>query len=251
MQHGAPIFSLLAAEAGGADLLYAAVPACHAAVARQHCLNAQVHPFSGDDIAAADVDGILELLATVDCAVIGPGLARGPEHLSAIAAIVSGSACPLVLDASALQEDLLALVRKRVVVLTPHAGELERMGIAHDDLQGAARNFGVTILAKGIIDRVASPDGSLREIPGGNAGLTVGGTGDALAGLTAALMAQRVPAADACVMASRVIKGAGDLLRRTKGDAYRTVDVIAEIPTLLRTLTQPETTVPPKGTLFA
>ena len=93
----------------------------------------------------------------------------------------------------------------------------------------------MTILLKGPIDRIASSDGTMREIRGGNAGLTVGGTGDALAGLIAGLMAQRLPPTDACILASTIIKRAGTVLFHEKGHAYTTRDVIMQIPHLLQT----------------
>jgi NAD(P)H-hydrate epimerase len=73
------------------------------------------------------------------------------------------------------------------------------------------------------------------DVQGGNAGLTVGGTGDALAGLTCALMAQGAAPADAAAQASRTIKSAGDALEKEYGHAYGTRRVIEAIPSMLRT----------------
>ncbi len=250
-QHGAPLFSLLAAEASGVDLLFACVPACHAETAKAHCLNAQVHSFAGDELCGEDVDAILELLATVDCAVIGPGLGRDAAQLSCIEKIIASASCPLVLDASALQPFTLAAVRKKTVVLTPHRGELERMGIAQEDLAATAKKFGVTLLCKGQIDRIASPDGQVEEVEGGNAGLTVGGTGDALAGLAAGLIAQGMRWSEACRLASLTIKKAGDHLQARQGFSYRTQDVIETIPMILHGGGRLQQDLPGRGTLIA
>lgn len=48
--HGAPLFSALAAEASGVDLVYVSVPEVHAEVAKQTSLNFLVHPFPGNDV---------------------------------------------------------------------------------------------------------------------------------------------------------------------------------------------------------
>jgi hypothetical protein len=128
-QHGAPLFSALAAEASGVDLIFVALPRCHAEVAKAQSLNMQVHPFTGDDIAACDLPMLLELLATMDCAVIGPGLARDPTAVGVIKRLIKGCPCPMVLDASALQPWTLDACAGKAVLCTPHAGELERMKI--------------------------------------------------------------------------------------------------------------------------
>lgn len=235
-QHGAPIFSALAAQASGVDLVFLALPAIHQQIARTHSLNFQVHPFAGDELSKKDLAPLLEMLATVDCAVIGPGLSRTPAALALIRELIESAPCPLVLDASALQSWTLDAVKGKTAVLTPHLGELERMKIDAQDLSGAAKKSGAVIHLKGHMDRIAGPDGNIDEVKGGNAGLTVGGTGDALAGLICGLMAQGVQPTEACETASRVIKRAGTMLYETNGFAYTTQEVIAQIPHLLHTL---------------
>lgn len=233
-QHGAPLFSALAAEASGADLIFVCVPACHAEIAKAQSLNFQVHPFAGDELMKKDVPMILELLATMDCAVLGPGIARSQEQLSAMEQIIASSPCPLVLDASALQPKTPELAMNKGCVLTPHAGELERMGIDQKNIGKVASERHITILSKGIIDRIADEEGKITDVKGGNAGLSVGGTGDALAGLAAGLIAQHLHAAEACHIASTVIKVAGDELMKTYGFAYGTRRVIEGIPSQLK-----------------
>lgn len=232
--HGAPLFSALAAEASGVDLLHVALPRCHADVAKQASLNFQVHLFAGDEIAPGDVQALLELLATADTAVLGPGLARTAAAQKAMRRLIEGAPCPLVLDASALQPWTQQACAGRGAVLTPHLGELERLGIDPDEVDAAAADTGAVIHVKGPVDRIVSPDGSARAVEGGNAGLTVGGTGDALAGLIAGLMAQGMPPADACERASCVIKRAGALLFEQAGYAYTARQAIERIPEILR-----------------
>lgn len=229
-QHGAPIFSALAAQASGVDLIFVALPSVHADVAKNSSLNFQVHPFGGESLKESDVEDLLELLATMDAAVIGPGLGRGPKEQKIIRGLIESCPCTMVLDASALQSWTLEAMREKTAILTPHLGELERLGIDPEDIEDVAKKFNCTILAKGPTDRIASSDGRVKEIAGGNAGLTVGGTGDALAGLTAGLIAQKMDPFDACVLASRVVKRAGEAL----GSFYTTHDVIRKIPELLK-----------------
>lgn len=234
--HGAPIFSALAAEAAGADLIFLALPRCHATTARGSSLNVQVHPFRGDELSKSDREPILRLLATMDAAIIGPGIARDEATLNALREIIAEAPCPLVLDASALQPWTLEAVAGKGAVLTPHLGELERMEVAENTIGPTAKKYGVTIHAKGPIDRIASPDGSVSEVAGGNAGLTVGGTGDALAGLIAGLLSQGHSPLEACREASTAIKRAGALLLPEFGYAYGTRRVLEQIPRILRSM---------------
>lgn len=235
-QHGAPIFSALAAEASGADLVFVSLPNVHQQIARMHSLNFQVYPFHGDELDNSDIHSLLEMLATVDCAVIGPGLGRTPAALRAIRELVESATCQLVLDASALQEWTVDASRGKNSVLTPHFGELERMGVKPENIGMIAKKTDIVIHVKAMTDRIAGPDGKIREVSGGNAGLTVGGTGDALAGLIAGLIAQNVKPVYACTMASNVIKRAGTMLLHEKGHAYVTRDVISQIPHVLSAL---------------
>jgi len=232
--HGAPILSALAAQASGADLLYLFVPPAHEEVAKMTSLNFQVQTFEEDELTLDDAETILELLASMDSAVIGPGLNREKASLKAIKEIVSSATCPLVLDASALQKQTLAWVKGRNAVLTPHLGEMERMGIDPGDMEKKAAEFEAVIVLKGPNDLVVGSDGTARESVGGNAGLTVGGTGDVLAGLIAGLIAQRMAPADAAMFASRTVKKAGELLFEEQGYSYTARDVIEQIPFLLK-----------------
>lgn len=235
--HGAPLLSALAAEATGVDLLYVSLPRCHADVARHTGLNFQVHPWRGDTLTMHDVDAVLERMATVDCAVVGPGLDREPGSLDMLRTLIESATCPLVLDATALQPWTGQVIRQRQCVVTPHLGELERMGVTEDAVAAVAREWQTVIHLKGTVDRTYDADGTCRETSGGNAGLTVGGTGDVLAGAIAGLRAQRVPAAAACSMASTLVKRAGSELYVTHGYAYTALDVIRCLPRLLRELT--------------
>lgn len=236
-QHGAPLFSALAAEASGVDLLHVWVPFAHAEVTKQTSLNFQVHCFGSkesDEITPKDRTRMLEFLATIDAAVIGPGLVRTPSNIASIMDLFEEIACPVVIDASALQPETLKAVNGKHAILTPHLGELERMHIEREDVAKTAKKYSCTILIKSPTDVVVDEKGKEQTVEGGNPGLTVGGTGDALAGLVCGLIAQGMKHADACVLASTTIKRAGDLLKRESGFAYRTEEVIGMIPRLLK-----------------
>jgi NAD(P)H-hydrate epimerase len=237
--HGAPIMAALAAEAAGVDLVYLFVPPAHEDVAKQASLNFQVRTFTEQELMPADTGLILQQLASMDCAVIGPGLSREAATLAAIRQIITGAPCPVILDATALQPDTLQWITGKTTVLTPHLGELERMGVEEGNIARTAQESGAVILLKGQIDSVTGPDGETHETLGGNAGLTVGGTGDALAGLTAGLLSLRLSPVEAAIRASMIIKRAGDLLAESQGFSYTARDVIELIPIALHELSDP------------
>jgi len=100
-----------------------------------------------------------------------------------------------------------------------------------DKVSDFARKYKCTIILKGPKTIVASPEHS-REIRGGNAGMTKGGTGDVLAGLTVALLAKNDAFLSACA-ASYVVKAAADDLYKKAGVYYNSDDLANQIPSTL------------------
>lgn len=242
--HGAPIFAALSAEASGVDLIFPHVPRCHVSVTKNASNNFIVHNFEGENLHEDDVDTIIEKINEHGVVVIGPGLAISEEVQNAMAKIIQKIKIPMIIDASALQPWTLGIIKDKTAILTPHIGELERMigkDLTNKDfkyrkalVRDIAKEYEVTVLMKGTVDIVA--DGSsVEEIEGGNAGLTVGGTGDALSGLIAGLIAQDTKPFDACLTATTIIKRAATVLYHDKGYAFTTTDVIEQIPHLLHT----------------
>lgn len=243
--HGAPIFSALAAEATGVDLVYPIVHACHGTVTRMASPGFIVQTFKENGLTKDDVKEILSLLREVHVAVLGPGMAESQNNAAALSIIVANAPCALVLDARALRPAILKHLRKgKPLILTPHIGELEHIvrknltGVAKTQIvalvKQLAKTTGATVILKGPEDFVCSPQGKTEIVRGGNAGLTKGGTGDALAGVIAGLLAQGMDPMGACVTGTTLIKKAGERLAKEKGFAYSTREVIGELPKLLK-----------------
>ena len=183
-----------------------------------------------------------------DCVLIGPGMAR-EEGLSlnerSTATIVNDllSRFPdtrWVIDGGALQEVDPALLNENMIV-TPHQKEWERLLIKskfesinpHQDIQRySLEHRGLTILLKGPTDVVVRGE-EIVSVEGGNAGMTKGGTGDVLAGLTAAL-ATKNDLFLAAQVGSVVNKRAGDALFDRVGPYFNASDLVLEIPHQLR-----------------
>ena len=121
------------------------------------------------------------------------------------------------------------------MVLTPHAREfLDLTGTEANraNVMAYARRHRVTVLAKGPV-AVVSDGATTRECHLGHPTLTVGGTGDVLAGATAALLAKgATPFAAACA-ASYLVKAAGELAASLRSFGASASDVAEAIPASL------------------
>jgi len=151
-------------------------------------------------------------LAGADALVVGPGLGQSEAARALVARAIAAPA-PLVLDADALNlvaadAALRAALRSRHAprVLTPHPAEAARLrgtdvaGIQRDRCAAAralAHELGAHVVIKGSGSVLAHPDGRYDINATGNPALATAGTGDVLAGMVGALLAQRIDAADA------------------------------------------------------
>lgn len=161
-----------------------------------------------------ETEAELERLAgDLDAVVIGPAAGVGPATAANLRALERTGAA-LVVDADALTsfagrpEDLFAAL-DRDDVLTPHAGEFDRLFpglIAEAGREGAARRAaertGATVLLKGAETLIAAPDGRLVVNRAEAPWLATLGTGDVLAGLIGGLLAQGLTGFDAACAAA-------------------------------------------------
>ena len=171
----------------------------------------------GISAQAADVLRAARDKATVLLA--GPGLGNSPDTRALLPSLLDGAAGTVVLDADGLNAlaawraagQSLPRPASGQLILTPHPGEMARLtGLSVAEIEadrpGVANRFacawGCTVVLKGHRTVVAAPDGRLWQNTTGNAGLARGGSGDALAGMTAGLAACGLPApiAAACAV---------------------------------------------------
>jgi NAD(P)H-hydrate epimerase len=138
-----------------------------------------------------------------------------------------------VIDAGSLQTIDKEFIPKNSI-LTPNKKEFEILFGEKFSINSAkkfSREYSCTIIVKGPTTYVFHGD-EIYEINGGNAGLTKGGTGDVLAGLTVALLAKNGPVLAACA-GSFITKAAADELYKTKGTYYNSDDLADKIPEVL------------------
>jgi len=205
---GAPSMASLAALRTGAGLVTAAVPGSVldlvAGVAPELMLAALKEGVEGA-VSLENLGGLEELIKEkrISVVAVGPGLSTKGEASEFARELVARVRLPMVIDADALnafagRDDLLK-GEGRVMVLTPHPGEMARlagMTVAEveKDRVGLARKFAmahkVTLVLKGWRTLVAHPDGRIAVNTSGNPAMAKGGSGDILTGICAAMLAQ-------------------------------------------------------------
>jgi NAD(P)H-hydrate epimerase len=250
---GAAHLAAMGALRSGAGLVAVATPeSCLpivAAMAPEYMTEPLPETCDGN-VAAAALDGILDL--TQDVVVCGPGLGRTEDVRGFVQGLVDKATVPLVLDADAITvfaEDPGSLVgrEERDVIITPHPGEMARLiGATIEDVQAhrieVASDFATThrvyVVLKGHRTLIATPEGRVFINPTGNPGMATGGTGDVLAGMIGAWLAQLLDAEAACRLAVFLHGMAGDIAESSEGQVSMTAtDILAVIGDAMHQLT--------------
>ncbi|MGA2572210.1 MAG: NAD(P)H-hydrate dehydratase, partial [Terracidiphilus sp.] len=238
---GAPAMAALAAMRAGAGLVTAAVPAPALPVVASFAPELMTWPLKATpagQIAAKNLEAkpLAALTAGKTVLAIGPGLGQGAETAKFAVGLLSATKIPAVIDADALNQlaGKTALLKKlakgRMLVLTPHPGEMARLtgttaaGVQANRLEAAcafARDTGVTVVLKGARTLIAHPDGRVAVNTSGNPGMAKGGSGDVLTGLIAGLLAQFPGDPARAIEAAVYLHGlAADLAVRCPGGAH-------------------------------
>jgi hydroxyethylthiazole kinase-like uncharacterized protein yjeF len=240
---GAPALSAQAALRAGADLVRVACPESVAREVQGYSESLIVRPFGGDRFGPDDVEAVLDLAADHDAVVVGPGLGDAARTRDAVAGLLPGLEGPVVVDADALAT-VPDVDTDADLLCTPHRGELRKMGTTVEDdrwadwrqradvVEAAAAERGTTLLVKGAYDVVSDGDRT-RVNRTGNPGMTVGGTGDVLAGVAGALAAT-LPTAEAAAVAAYATGDAGDAaVEENGGYGLLATDLLDHLPAAL------------------
>jgi hydroxyethylthiazole kinase-like uncharacterized protein yjeF len=189
-----------------------------------------------------------DYMKEADSILIGPGLPRdegledGESGTKKITEELLGKFPDKkwVIDGGSLQV-IKPEILPKTAIITPNAKEfikifdlrlkIEDLRNRHELISDLSNKYGFTILLKGEVDFVSNGEKTIR-IEGGNAGMTKGGTGDVLAGLTAAFYAKN-DALISASCASFINKKAGESLGERVGLYFNASDLVAEIPKIM------------------
>ena len=237
---GAAVLAARAALRAGAGLVYVAS-------APENRVVLQAAAPEAIFVDATDQDAVAQRAVAVDAVAVGPGIGTDSQGERVLATVLHAGAQPIVLDADALTllaegrpSSLAEVAAARPSLVTPHAGEMERITrytreeilerrveVARD----AATELGCTVLLKGLPSLVASPGAPVLLDSVGTSDLATGGMGDVLTGAAGALLARGLTASTAGALA---LHGSGRAaVRAGRGEGILPVDVVAHLPDAL------------------
>lgn len=180
--------------------------------------------------------------------VLGCGLSVCGDTKQIVNSFLEYCEKPMLLDADALNcvSDNPGILKKAraKIVITPHPGEFARLikstpAQVNSDRENTAalfaEEYGVITVLKGAGTVTASPDGRILVNHTGNSGMATGGSGDVLAGMAGALLAQGADPFDAAAAAVFLHGLAGDIAAERLGKiSMLPSDIIGCIPNALK-----------------
>ena len=251
---GAPTMASMAALRTGAGLVTCAVPGSILSIIAgemPELMTESLGETSCGAIASDALDDAVlrQILERKNVVALGPGVGRDPQTVDAVRGFVANCSVPLVIDADGLNafEGATHLLdgSERMLVLTPHPGEMARLigkSVAEIEANriGIARQFArehrLILVLKGWRTLIANPDGQIWVNTTGNPGLAKGGSGDVLTGMIAGMIAQYPQKIADAVRAAVYLHGlAADcaLTQQTERTMLAT-DVVAALPQAFR-----------------
>lgn len=236
---GAAILAARAAYRCGVGLTVCAVPDRIYPLVAGAVPEAVFAPYDTDPLSAYET-----WAPKITALLIGCGLGRTADH--AVHHLLERATVPIILDADGINAVAGHIVIPKAdsasLVLTPHPAELARLlgtsvKAVQQDREGAAvqaaKQFHATVALKGHRTVVADETGVLFINSTGNAGMATAGSGDVLAGMIGAFLAQGLSAADAAVCGVYLHGAAGDLAaEELSRQSLMASDLITALPNL-------------------
>ncbi|MBD3331117.1 NAD(P)H-hydrate dehydratase [Candidatus Peregrinibacteria bacterium] len=244
--YGAPVLAGLGALYSGADLVYLYVPECNFECTRSMYPDFIVRKYPGEYLTERYTEQIIEFGKTCDSVLIGPGLSEEEKTKDAVLEILKKLHVPTVLDAEAISvlKKMSKFPLQQPIVITPHGNEFKNLVdreiyIKKEDtksiilLRSISMDLHINVLLKGSVDYIASDEGVVEINTSGNSGMTVGGSGDVLSGVTASMIARGADPYDAAKAAAHFTGLSGDNLKKKKGNNFSASDIAFNLPYVL------------------
>lgn len=165
-----------------------------------------------------EVSDLGPLLARATIVAIGPGLGQDSWAQQLLARVLESS-LPLIVDADALNLLAQEPCSRGNWILTPHPGEAARLLQCSSSeinadrfatVQKLQERYQAVVVLKGAGSLIIDENGAIALCSEGNPGMAVGGMGDVLTGVIAALGAQGLPLGDAARLGVSLHAAAGD-----------------------------------------
>jgi len=237
---GSPVLVAMSAFRTGVDLVYLLTPEYVSKSIAPHYPDLIVWGYEGGYLNEKALPLFDELKGKTDAMVIGNGITKQASVLKTASELIERWEKPLVVDADAIKQNLKT--NSNQVIYTPHVVEFFRMtGVRTPEslkekimlVEKTAKELSATILLKGRPDIISDGD-RLMSNNIHNEGMTVGGTGDTLAGIACALLSQKHSAFESACMAAYINGAAGNFAKRKFGFSLIASDLINEIPAVMK-----------------
>lgn len=253
---GSPAFASLAAFRAGVDMVRIIAPKRAADIIASFAPDLAAYPLKGDWLTKEHLATLLEMVKGAKevargkaAVVIGGGMGRSKETQETILDFlseISEPSIPCVIDADAIYavSQKPEIISGKPFLITPHSFEFfiltgkEVMGKTEEEkiriVQEEAQRLQTTILLKGGTDIIS--DG--REVALSKTGcslMTVGGTGDTLAGIAGAILARGIDPFIAGQAAVYINGLAGETAAKKFGESLMATDLIEAISKVLST----------------
>jgi NAD(P)H-hydrate epimerase len=240
---GAAVLATKAALHSGAGLVTTFVPQCGYDIIQTSCPEAMCLISSEYDYLVGELD-----FSNYQSIGIGPGIGTQPGTSELVLKIIQQAACPLVIDADALNilsqnPDWLKMLPKNSI-LTPHPKEFDRLfgasKSAYDRLQKQleqSKAHSIFILVKGAHSSLSTPSGEVFFNSTGNPGMAKGGSGDVLTGMITSILASNHSPKEAVILAMYLHGLAGDKAKKKYTEyALNSAQIIDCIPKAFKQL---------------
>lgn len=239
---GAPAMAAMAALRVGCDVVIVAAPEKVAWAINNIYPDLITKKFKGEFFNWDNVKDVIEFSDNFDAVLIGNGIGLEPGTVDFVREVCLRIIAPKVIDADALK----ALTHKEIdnVIYTPHTKECEILinNTLPDGLNEKAKflqyhitTHKIVYLLKGHVDIIADKE-NIKFNKTGNPGMTVAGTGDVLAGITAGLLAQSKNLFNSAYYAAYLNGKIGDYLLKKKGIGFTASDMVEMIPEVRKRL---------------
>ena len=248
---GSPALSGLAAFRAGVDMVRIIAPKRAADIIASFSPILAAYPLQDGWLTKKNLATLFSMIESAKivsegktAVVIGGGIGRTKETQEAVIEFLSQVSVPVVIDADAVHA--LAgnqhVVANKNFLITPHTYEFfiltkkevyklpdqEKIKIVQEE----AERLKTTILLKGQIDIISNgKETALNKT--GSPLMTVGGTGDTLAGIAGAFLARGIDVFTAAQAAAFINGLAGEAAAMKFGEGLVATDLIEEIPGIL------------------
>jgi NAD(P)H-hydrate epimerase len=248
---GSPALAAMAGFRTGVDMVQIIAPKRAADIIASFSPNLATYPLKGDWLTKEHLATLLSMTESAEsvsegktAVVIGGGMGRSEETQEAILEYLSQVSISVVIDADAIH----ALAKKPEIIsgknflITPHGYEFFRLTGKEvigkkqvekvESVSSEAKRLNCTILLKGKTDIISDgKEVAFNEI--GSPYMTVGGTGDTLAGICGSLIAQGIDPFRAAQAAAFINGKAGQIASQRLKESLTATDLIEAIPQIL------------------